>query len=226
MASLDTDNAAMTQTTTTQYDPNGSAADPRAWFAGAVQTANQLLGRLTEQDLDKPTPCPDMDVAGMSAHLVGVLDRVAALGRGEDPMAGGEPEIEGHDYQGAFLAAAHRVQEAWADPGVLDRTMSLPWITAPGRDVLGTYISEVILHTWDLAQGLGVTDVTWDDGAVTFALDSMRPILPAEGRTAMFEEMGRQMGGSFPAPFAEAVKVPSGASPIDQLVAYSGRSPR
>jgi len=88
-----------------------------------------------------------------------------------------------------------------------------------------TYISEVLLHTWDLTRALGRTDVSWDDQAVAFALDSMRPILPAEGRAAIFEEMGRQMGGAFPAPFAEAVKLPAGAPLIDQLVAYSGRQP-
>jgi uncharacterized protein (TIGR03086 family) len=216
----------MTETTTTQYDPTGSATDPRAWFAGGVMTANQLLGRLAEADLTKPTPCDEMDVAGLSGHLVGVLDRVAALGRGEDPMAVGDTLVEGNQFQPAFQVAAHRVQDAWSDPAVLDRTMSLPWITAPGRDVLGTYISEVILHTWDLAQALGRTDLTWDEGAARFALETMRPILPAEGRSAMFEEMGRQMGGPFPAPFAEAVKVPADASAIDQLVAYSGRQPR
>lgn len=219
-------NAAMTDTTTQQYDPNGSTTDPRAWFAGAVKTANQLLGGLTEADLGKPTPCDEMDVAGISSHLVGVLDRVAALGRGEDPMAVSETQVEGLGYQAAFQTAAHRVQDAWLDPAVLDRTMSLPWITAAGRDVLGTYISEVILHSWDLAQGLGVDDVTWDDGAVRFALATMRPILPAEGRLALFEEMGRQMGQSFPPAFAEAVKVPADAPAIDQLVAYSGRQPR
>ena len=216
-------NDAMTDTT--HYDPAGSAQDPRAWFAGAVKTANELLGTLTEDDLGRPTPCPDMDVAGISGHLVGVLDRVAALGRGDDPMQVSDSPIEGTGYQSAFQAAAHRVQEAWSDPAVLDRTMSLPWITAAGRDVLGTYICEVILHTWDLARGLGRTDVTWDEAAVGFALDSMRPILPAEGRLAAFEEMGRQMGGSFPPPFAEAVKVASTAPAIDQLVAYSGRRP-
>lgn len=215
----------MTQTTE-QYDPIGSATDPRAWFAGAVATADTLLAGLTESDLARPTPCDDFDVAGISAHLVGVLDRVAALGRGDDPMAVAEPAIDGNDYRGAFRAAAHRVEDAWRDPAVLDRTMSLPWITAPGRAVLGTYISEVILHSWDLAQGLGRTDVSWDGNAVAFALDSMRPILPAEGRQAMFDEMARQMGGSFPAPFAEAVAIPADAPPIDQLVAYSGRTPR
>ena len=226
MAGLGAHNQAMTETTTTQYDPAGSATDPRAWFAGAVMTANQLLASLTEADLAKPTPCDEMDVAGVSGHLVGVLDRVAALGRGEDPMAVGDTPVEGSRYQEAFQAAAHRVQESWLDPAVLDRTMSLPWITAPGREVLGTYISEVILHTWDLAQGLGRTDLTWDEAAASFALATMRPILPAEGRGAMFEEMGREMGGAFPAPFAEAVKVPADASAVDQLIAYSGRNPR
>ena len=223
MASLGSQNGDMTDT---QYPPTGSPSDPRAWFAGAVGTANQLLGSLTEADLAKPTPCDDFDVAAISGHLVGVLDRVAALGRGDDPMLTADSPIDGHDYQAAFLAAAHRVQDAWSDPAVLDKTMSLPWITAPGRDVLGTYISEVILHSWDLAAGLGRSDVTWDDGAVAFALETMKPILPVEGRLAGYEEIAEQMGSAFPAPFAEAVPVPAGAPLIDQLVGYSGRNPR
>jgi uncharacterized protein (TIGR03086 family) len=224
MATLGCEYGDMTNTTE-QYSPLGSAEDPRAWFAGAVVTASGLLGAITEADQTKPSPCDDLTVAGLGQHLVGVLDRVGALGRGEDPMAVPEPTVEAHQYQAAFLASAHQAQTAWTDPAVLDRTMSLPWITAPGRDVLGTYLCEVILHSWDLARALGSTDAAWDDQAIGFALDSMRPILPPEGRTAMFEEMGRQMGGVFPAPFAEAVKVPADAPLIDQLVAYSGRQP-
>ena len=103
--------------------------------------------------------------------------------------------------------------------------MALPWIQGNGADVLTSYFSELTVHTWDLAIATG-QEPRWDDTVLNAALDA-RPILPAENRRALFEEISAAMGlDEVAMPFAEAVAVPPDAPAIDRLVAWNGRDPR
>jgi uncharacterized protein (TIGR03086 family) len=118
-----------------------------------------------------------------------------------------------------------RATDAWRDDAALDRPMALPWIQGSGAEVLTSYFSELTVHTWDLAQATG-QQPHWDDIVVTAALEA-RPILPAENRRALFEEISAAMGlDDVAIPFAEAVPVPDDAPAIDRLVAWNGRDPR
>jgi hypothetical protein len=103
--------------------------------------------------------------------------------------------------------------------------MALPWIQGSGAEVLTSYLSELTVHTWDLAVATG-QQPEWDDAVVTAALEA-RPILPAENRRALFEQISAAMGVAEVAiPFGEAVAVPADAPAIDRLVAWNGRDPR
>lgn len=186
---------------------------------GAVVVAD-----ITPDQLHEPTPCPGMDVRTMLGHLVGVLDRVAALGNGDDPFAVIETDAADDGWSDAWATAGARAAEAWRDDAVLDRPMALPWIQGSGADVLTSYFSEVTVHLWDLAVATG-QQPAWDDTVVHAALGA-RPILPAENRRALFEEISASMGLSEVAmPFAEAVPVGADAPAIDRLVAWNGRDP-
>jgi hypothetical protein len=102
--------------------------------------------------------------------------------------------------------------------------MALPWIQGSGAEILASYLSELTVHTWDLAVA---TDQRpeWDDTVVAAAL-AAPDILPAENRRALFEEISAAMGLDEAAiPFAEAVTVPDAAAAIDRLVAWNGRDP-
>lgn len=198
--------------------------DPRVYFARAVRTTTDVLGAVRTEQLDDPTPCDAFDVRQLLGHLVGVLHRVARLGRGEDPFAGGDVEAPGDDWSGAWAAAAHEVQAAWTDPSVLARPMALPWQQGTGGEILAGFLSELTVHTWDLATAT-VQEPVWDDDVVRAALATSVG-LPAEGRLELFERISREMGFDEVAiPFADAVAVPDDASAIDRLVAWNGRRP-
>lgn len=161
----------------------------------------------------------------MLGHLVGVLGRISALGRGEDPFAVTETSPPDDSWSDAWTAAADRAVEAWRDDDVLDQPMALPWIEGRGAEVLASYLSELTVHTWDLATATG-QEPDWDETVVTAALGG-RDILPAEDRRALFEEISAAMGlDEVAIPFAEAVPIPDDATAIDRLVAWSGRDPR
>ena len=202
-----------------------SADDPRAIFGRAVGLASQVIATVRPDQLDAPTPCSEMDVRQLLAHLVHVLDRVAALGRGEDPF--GLPPLAATVVLEQWTAAAHRVQAAWTDDAVLERPMTLPWIQAPGEVVLLGYVSEVTVHTWDLATATGQAP-DWDPQVLETASAAIRGALPAEDRQAAFDAVVQQMPPelrTFTPPFAEAVAVPASAPLIERLVAWTGRRP-
>lgn len=225
MAGFDADAATMettAPTTTTTPAPFG-ADDPRHVFGRAVAVGTATVAAVRPDQLDGPTPCSAMDVGTVLGHLVGVLDRISALGRGDDPFAVVE-SVDHGDWPGAWATAAHRVQAAWTDD-VLARPMALPWQQGTGADILLGYVNEVVVHTWDLAVATGQRPV-WDDDVLATALERM-PALPPEGRLAMFEQIAADMGlPEVAVPFAEVVPAPDGAPAIDRLVAWNGRDPQ
>lgn len=199
--------------------------DPRYVFALAVRTGTEVMGHVRPDVLDRPTPCDEFAVRDVAAHLVGVLEAVAALGRGEDPFAVPPATAPDDGWLDRWTAAAHAVQAAWTDD-VLDRPMALPWQQGPGGEILRGYVSEVTVHTWDLAKGLGV-DPAWDDRALEVAIASVDGFLPATGRLSLFEQISKEMGfDTVQVPFADAVPVADDAPVIDRLVAWNGRDPR
>ena len=203
--------------------------DPRAVFARAVATGGTVVAAVRPEQLTRPTPCDDFDVRRLLGHLVGVLRRVAAVGRGDDPLA--VPEVvEGIDdlaWPTAWSQAAHEVRAAWADDGVLTTAVRLPWTELPGAAALALYTNEVTVHTWDLATATGQRP-PWDPRVLDVAVAAIHQALPAGGRAAAFEAMRASLPEGLrdaSAPFAEAVEVGAGAPAIDRLVAWNGRRP-
>lgn len=198
--------------------------DPRTILDRTIATGGAVVARIRPDQLTAPTPCTEMDVRAMLGHLVGVLDRIAALGRSEDPFAVVERPASDDAWSVAWSAAADSATEAWRDDAVLEQPMALPWIQGRGADVLVSYFSELTVHTWDLANATG-QHPDWDDTVVATALAGC-DFLPAENRRALFEQISAAMGlDEVAIPFAEAVPIADDAPAIDRLVAWNGRDP-
>lgn len=216
----------MTLTTDTPARPIAGAGDPRLTFAKAVALATAVIGRVSPGQLANPTPCEEFDVAALLGHMVGVLRRVTALGRGDDPFGAGVMAPVAGDFERAWAGAASEVEQAWADDAVLTRTMRLPWSERSGAAMLVSYLNEVTVHTWDLATATGQRPA-WDPQVVSLAFDGIR-FLPGDNRAAVFEAMRAAMAPErrhFADPFADAVPVGDDAPLIDRLVAWNGRRP-
>jgi uncharacterized protein (TIGR03086 family) len=211
----------MTTPTSTTTD---QLMDPRPILDRAIATGGVVIAGVRPEQLADPTPCTEMDVRGLLTHLIGVLDRVAALANGKDPFAVTETPVADDRWTDAWKESARRAADAWRHDAVLERPMALPWIEGSGAEVLASYFSELTVHTWDLATATG-QQPDWDDTVVAAALGA-RQILPAENRRALYEEISAAMGlDEVAMPFAEAVPVPDDAPAIDRLVAWNGRDP-
>jgi uncharacterized protein (TIGR03086 family) len=216
----------MTITTDSPPPSTPGIEDPRLTFAKAVALTTAVIDRVAPHQLANPTPCPEYDVEALLGHLVVVLRRVAALGRGADPFGAGVMAPVDGECRRAWMDAAAEVEEAWADDAVLARTMRLPWAQSSGAAMLVSYLNEVTVHTWDLATATGQRPA-WDPQIVSLAFDAIR-FFPAENRAAVFEEMRATMAPerrNFADPFADAVPVDDDAPLIDRLVAWNGRQP-
>lgn len=202
-----------------------STTDPRPILDRAIATCGAVIAGVRPAQLTEPTPCTDMDVRALLAHLIGVLDRVAALGNGENPFAVSDTPVADDRWPDAWREAGRRTADAWSDDAVLERPMALPWIAGSGAEVLASYFSELTVHTWDLATATG-QQPDWDDAVVAAAFDAARRILPAENRRALYEQVSAARGfDEVAVPFAEAVPISDDAPAIDRLVAWNGRDP-
>ena len=136
------------------------------------------------------------------------IARTGGIGDDTDEVIATVPD---GDWNGAWATAGDAAATAWSDPSLLARSIELPWATMPGAAVLGMYVSEVTVHTWDLASATNQS-VIFDDAIVGASLDGMGQVLPAEYR-----------GDGIP--FSEVVAVAADAPLIDRLVAWTGRRP-
>lgn len=189
--------------------------DPRPAFAAATATAVEVIAAVRPEQLPLPTPCTEYDLRALLGHLVSVLRRVAAVGRGEPPFSVPQVTTDVPDagWGAAARAAADEALGVWsADDALLDRELVLPYGRHRGAVALATYTGELSTHTWDVAAASGQRPA-WEADVLAVALAASRRMLPAEGR-----------GG--PVPFGPVVEVPASAPPIEQLVAWQGRDPR
>lgn len=209
----------MTNTNTT--------TDARVLFGQGVAIAREIIAGVEPSQLTAPTPCDDFDVSELLGHLVHVIDRVAVIGRGDDPFATPLRELHGDDgWVAAFDDAAARAREVWANDEVMTRTIVLPWSQVSGSETLLGYLNEVIVHTWDLAKATGQT-LTVPDEVVEAAFGAIQATLPGGERGAFFAEFAKSMPdlGDFAPPFADEVPTASDAPLLDRLVAWNGRRP-
>lgn len=165
-----------------------------------------VVGNIREEDFARPTPCAKLDVAGVLEHLAGGASAFAPL------IAGGaEPGVaptEGPLLERCQAALGALVDAAHSD-GAEERTISTPFGDLPGSTFITYLAFDGLTHAWDLATATG------------------QPIAPDDDLVGRIDQFVR--GFLTPAmrdgdTFAEATTPPSNATPLERLVAFSGRS--
>lgn len=184
--------------------------DPRTAYDRALTWANDLISRVEPTDLDRPTPCSEYEVRALLGHLVATVDRARRIGEGGDPrtMPTSVTGVPDDGWSAAFAAAVDKMTPVWADDALLDRPVTVPWGTVPGRAALWGYVNEALVHGWDLAVATG-QDAEADADLAEAALACAQAKIPADRR-----------GG--PIPFAEVVEPAPDAGPTERLANWSG----
>lgn len=163
-----------------------------------------LVARITDDQLDLPTPCANFTVTGVLEHMIGGATAFAPAFRGDrEPAAPptGTAQERFHLAMAELAGAVHA-------PGAQDRTISAPFGDVPGA-VFARYVSfDGLVHGWDLATATG------------------QPYAPADALVVEVDTFARSLVGAEMRDgntFADVTDVPADATPIQRLVAFSGR---
>lgn len=169
----------------------------------------QVASGITPADLDARTPCANFAVRGVLGHMIGGATQFAAAFRGESPPVVPDDVAEGADVVARAGNALAGLMGAIRAPGALDRTVASPFGEMPGDAFARLVVLDGLVHGWDLATATGQTYEPSD--ALVAEVDAF-------ARQAIAPEM--RDGDTF----AGAVEPPAGATPIEQLAAFTGRS--
>jgi uncharacterized protein (TIGR03086 family) len=183
---------------------NGDTMEPLAQLDQLAPLLGRVVGGITPDQLDRPTPCADFDVRGVLEHMITGATAFAAAYRGDTP---GDPDLS--DPLAGFGPALTALGEAIGAPGALDRTVAAPFGAVPGETFARFVVLDGLVHGWDMATATGQAYDPSDElvaAADTFARQALDPL--RDGQT-----------------FADAVEPPDGATPIERLAAYTGRRP-
>jgi uncharacterized protein (TIGR03086 family) len=178
--------------------------DALAQFATVGPLLGGVVGSLTEDDLDRPTPCKDFTVRGVLEHMIGGATMFTAAVRGEAPT---EPDTS--DPLASFGPVLGGLAEAVSAPGALERTVAAPFGEVTGDTVVRYLVVDGLVHGWDMATATGQAYEPPDAlvaEAEAFARTLIDPM--RDGDT-----------------FEDAVEPDPGATPIERLAAYTGRRP-
>ncbi|MEE4021956.1 TIGR03086 family metal-binding protein [Gordonia sp. PKS22-38] len=183
-------------------------SDPRPAYAAATTWVFELLSAVSDDQLDSPTPCEDFDVQTLAAHLVATANKAVALGSGADALA--LPSFADRHDAAAYVETVGRAVEVWSDDSTLARTVKVPWGEVPGAAALWGYVSETLVHGWDLAVATG-QPAEADPTIVEPVLAVARQFIPAEIRE------------DDAVPFGAVVESRAEAGPTERLANWTGR---
>lgn len=162
----------------------------------------KVVSNIAPDQLDNPTPCAKFAVRDVLDHMIGGATQFAAAFRNEMP---GTPPADNQLEN--FAPVLGDLVASINGDGALEQTVEAPFGPVPG-EVFARFIAlDGLVHGWDMATATGqsyepsdqlVAEVT---AFATGALDPLR-----DGDT-----------------FANATEVGADASPIEKLVALTGR---
>lgn len=177
---------------------------PVAQLDEVLPLLNKLVAGLDEAQLDAPTPCADFAVRGVLEHMVAGATMFAAAFRGEAPPDQAPPR----DLVAALPVALDNIQQAVGAPGALDQTINAPFGEVPGEVFARFVVLDGLVHGWDIATATGqayTPSAALVDDVSAFAQQAIAPEMREAGM------------------FAAPTPAPAGATPLEQLVAFTGR---
>jgi uncharacterized protein (TIGR03086 family) len=185
-------------------DPEGEGMDTLTQFGHLGPLLAGVVGRITPDQLDRPTPCTEFTVRGVLEHMIGGATAFAAAYRGETAA---DPDLS--DVLAGFGPALENLGGAVSAPGALDRTIAAPFGDVDGEFFARFIVLDGLVHGWDLATATGQSYDPPDELVATVDAFARRAIDPMrDGKT-----------------FAPAVDPAPDATPIERLAAYTGRRP-
>jgi uncharacterized protein (TIGR03086 family) len=177
-----------------------------------IAETNRLVDGTSDAQLGDPTPCEEWTVRDLINHLTGGATMFAiSAEQGSVPddvvgqLMGGD--CLGDDFRASFRTASDRAVTAFEQPGLMDRTLKLPFGEMPAPAALAIAALDVATHTADLAKA--TNQAPGDDSIYEEALALGPNVISPEFRTPGVFDTEKQAGAGAPA--------------CDRLLAFAGR---
>jgi uncharacterized protein (TIGR03086 family) len=189
--------------TATPHNLRGGHMDPLTQFEQLGPVLGGVIAGLQPDQLDEPTPCAQFTVRGVLEHMIGGATIFAAAYRGE-----AAPEPDFGDPIAGVQSALGELAASITAPGALERTIHAPFGDVDGESFAHFVVLDGLVHGWDLAIATSQSYEPPADlvaASTAFARQALDPL--RDGQT-----------------FKPAVDAGAGATPIERLAAYTGRT--
>jgi uncharacterized protein (TIGR03086 family) len=182
-----------------------------AELAPAAAETARIVAAVRDDQLGDPTPCPEMTVATMLHHLVGLTYafRMAAEKSPLPDAPRSSADDLPDDWRRRIPAQLDALVAAWREPSAAEGMAAAGGVELPAPVMSMVALDEVLVHGWDLAVATGQTYGP-DDAAVQTCFDFVG------------DRAGEPAGAS---PFGPVVPVPDDAPLFDRLLGRTGRDP-
>jgi uncharacterized protein (TIGR03086 family) len=181
---------------------------------GAKRLAD-LVARVSDDDLGKPTPCPAYTLGDLIAHVGDLALAFTAAARKaggpyvEQPRPGDAARLA-QGWRERMPADLQSLGSAWAEPGAWTGMTRIAGMDAPAEMVGLTAADEIVVHGWDVAQATGqpyACEPELLDAAQEFLSQFASPDAPEGPEVA----------------FGPSRLVPDDAPRLEKIVALAGR---
>jgi len=179
-------------------------------YRRAVDEFGKRVHAVGDDQWHASTPCTDWDVHTLVQHLVYESKWVTPLLDGKTIQDVGdalEGDLLGADPKKAWEQASQEATSAVEKEGAEEATAHLSFGDFSGRDYISQVLTDYVIHSWDLARGIGADDKI-DLDLVNFAYEFLKPQA----------EAWRSAGA-----FGDKVAVEEGADRQTELLAMTGR---
>ena len=175
-----------------------ATTDEAGILSRALDQTGDLLDRVHAEAVSRPTPCEQWDVGALADHVIADGTRFVTMLRGGQADWGAPVPHVSESWGPTFRVGADDVLHAW-DQGA-EGGAAVP---------VGVLVAEYAVHSWDLAQALGVPSSELDPELAEVGLEFMQASLKPEMRTGAF---------------GPEVTAPEGAGAYERLAAFAGRT--
>src|SRR5215813_9362372 len=180
-----------------------------------AQRLGELVARVTDDELAKPTPCPAYTLGDLIEHIGGLARAFTAAARKEsgryvEQNPSGQASRLEPGWRARIPADLQTLARAWSEPDAWAGMTRIAGTDSPAEMVGLTAADELAVHGWDVARATGQP------------YDCEPEILDAASRfLAMFASPDAPAGADVP--FGPSQRVPDDATELDRVVALAGR---
>jgi uncharacterized protein (TIGR03086 family) len=183
----------------------------------AAQRLAELVARIEDDQLGRPTPCPAYELGDLIDHLGGLALAFTGAATKDTGTYGhmapsGNASRLGADWRTRIPRDLAALALAWREPAAWAGLTRIAGTDAPAEMVGLAVADELAVHGWDVARATGQPyrcEPELLDAAQRFLVQFASPDAPA----------GPEV------PFGPSRQLPDGAPLLDRVLALAGRDP-